>query len=154
GGRRPAADPAAGQPRSYHHRRRPAAHGWGRPRARRPVPDGHQRRLVRGTRDRPGNRRRRHRQRAARRTRRPAARDRGERHRHRRPGMTAEPARATRAARTAPVRPKPLVGDLSGSLRLPAFWLLVGLLLVGAVQVATMVAPALIHYPRATSTAI
>jgi protease PrsW len=68
--------------------------------------------------------------------------------------MTAEPARVTRAARTAPVRPKPPIGDLSGSLRLPAFWLLAGLLLVGAVQVAAMVAPALIRYPRATSTAI
>lgn len=68
--------------------------------------------------------------------------------------MTAEPARATRAARTAPVRPKPLVGDLSGSLRLPVFWLLAGLLLVGAVRVAAMVAPALVRYPFATSTAI
>jgi RsiW-degrading membrane proteinase PrsW (M82 family) len=66
--------------------------------------------------------------------------------------MTAGRARV---AGTAPVvRPKPLVGDLFGSLRMPVLWLLIGLLLVGAVRVAAMVTPALVRYPRATSTAI
>jgi RsiW-degrading membrane proteinase PrsW (M82 family) len=71
--------------------------------------------------------------------------------------MTPEAARAaqaSRAARTAPVRPTPLAGQLFGSLRMPLLWLLVGLLLVGSVRVTMMVTPALVRYPRAMSTAI
>ncbi|HEV7899059.1 MAG TPA: PrsW family intramembrane metalloprotease [Planosporangium sp.] len=61
--------------------------------------------------------------------------------------------RSPRATSTASVRPKPRVGDLFGSLRMPVFWLLVGLLLVGTARLGEMVAPALARYPVATTTA-
>jgi len=60
----------------------------------------------------------------------------------------------SRAARTAPVRPTPPVGDVFGSLRTPALWVLVGLLVVGSARVAVMLAPALFRYPRATIAAL
>jgi protease PrsW len=56
-----------------------------------------------------------------------------------------------RAAHSAPVRPTPRVAGVLGSLRLPAFWLLVTLLLTGAAQVGVMIGQAFALYPVATT---
>lgn len=65
---------------------------------------------------------------------------------------TAVPPR--RAARTAPVRPTPDWVRPHRSLRLPAFWLLLVLLLAGAMRVSAMLRSAWSLYPTATSTAM
>ncbi|MCW2640115.1 MAG: hypothetical protein JWP76_2421 [Dactylosporangium sp.] len=62
-------------------------------------------------------------------------------------------ARSTGAGRSAPVRPKPLAGELFGSVRMPVFWLLIGLLLISTVRLGAMVAAPLARYPVATTTA-
>ena len=54
----------------------------------------------------------------------------------------------------SPVRPTPRTADAMGSLRVPAFWLLVGLLLYGAARVGTMVGNAFALYPVATAVAV
>ncbi|MGC9667158.1 PrsW family intramembrane metalloprotease [Planosporangium sp. 12N6] len=60
----------------------------------------------------------------------------------------------SRGARGVQVRPKPLSGDLFGSLTMPVFWLLAGLLLVCAARLGTMIAPPFRHYPVAMTTAL
>src|SRR5204862_531798 len=64
------------------------------------------------------------------------------------------PVRRGRAHRSAPVRPTPRVAGAMGSLRHPAFWLIVGLLLVGAGRVGLMVGQAGALYPVATTVAL
>ncbi len=58
--------------------------------------------------------------------------------------------RLPRAHRSAPVRPTPRVTTMN-SLRLPAFWLLVMLLLVGAARVGGMLGQAFARYPVAVT---
>lgn len=53
-----------------------------------------------------------------------------------------------------PVRPTPLAARAGKSLRLPAFWLVVALLLVGAVRVGDLLDDAFTQYPVATLLAI
>jgi protease PrsW len=60
----------------------------------------------------------------------------------------------SRSARTAPVRPTPASAGADGSLRLPGFWLVAGLLLAGGLRLATILREAIAAYPAATTAAV
>ncbi|GFJ90380.1 PrsW family intramembrane metalloprotease [Phytohabitans rumicis] len=59
-----------------------------------------------------------------------------------------------RSARSAPVHPTPTWAVARKSLLLPAFWLVTGLLAVGAARMGLFVRDALIEYPVATAVAL
>jgi RsiW-degrading membrane proteinase PrsW (M82 family) len=67
-----------------------------------------------------------------------------------RPGE-ASGAGVPRSARTAPVHPTPVWAVARKSLLLPAFWLVVILLAVGAVHFVSVVQEAFLEYPKATA---
>jgi RsiW-degrading membrane proteinase PrsW (M82 family) len=64
------------------------------------------------------------------------------------------PLPISRAARTAPVHPTPRAAVAARSLRMPAFWVLSVLLLVGAVRIGWTIRGAFDAYPLATGAAV
>ncbi len=64
--------------------------------------------------------------------------------------MKALPADVARSAQSAPVRPTPSGTSRRRSLKLPAFWMLLALLAIGAWRTAALVGSAFTHFPRAS----
>ena len=68
-------------------------------------------------------------------------------------GAAEEPP-APRSVRTAPVHPTPSWARAEKSLLLPAFWVVLALIGLGAVQIGLIIHTSFVAYPAATATAV